>query len=431
MIFLQYTLKRIQALIEEINFLMECEFPYKDSNIALKRLKRYFNDLKNHLESLSNRDEELVKQNCSKALDDLFIYLPLIGFILRSTNIRNAFEFYRPLRRLSKHILNINDYGEVHVVLSSEWDYSPFTYWGFPGFEGFVFIGLPAHESGNPLLIPLVGHELGHHIWKIKKIPTDSTFQLKIKRSVIDCVKKKRWAEYIKIFSDLALKNPDDFDSNFLLTSTTISTAEKFVMKQSEETFCDFVALRVFGKAYLDAFAYLLSPNNSGERNMYYPSMRNRVHNLLKAAKVYNINYETNYHSLFNESLSPMRAERELFQLKLSDDAMDMLIDDLIVMVNKSIDESYINSDRNNIKLIKKRFDKLVPAENCKSIADILNAAWEIYNEHLINGSKIWKNLAHIDSNNQDKIFKDLILKNIEVFEIGQILQNNEMLSDI
>ena len=39
---------------------------------------------------------EPVNAYCGEALLGLFSYLPLLGFILRSTNVRNAFEVYGP-----------------------------------------------------------------------------------------------------------------------------------------------------------------------------------------------------------------------------------------------------------------------------------------------------------------------------------------------
>ena len=65
------------------------------------------------------------------------------------------------------HVLDGNDPAnrETRLILSSEWDYSPFMYDQITDLPSFVFIGLPACESANPLLLPLAGHELGHSVW--------------------------------------------------------------------------------------------------------------------------------------------------------------------------------------------------------------------------------------------------------------------------
>lgn len=48
----------------------------------------------------------------------------ILGMILRSTNVRNPFELYFPFKRLAKTLLD----GNVKLLMSSEWDFVPFTY---------------------------------------------------------------------------------------------------------------------------------------------------------------------------------------------------------------------------------------------------------------------------------------------------------------
>jgi hypothetical protein len=77
--------------------------------------------------------------------------------------VRNSFEAYDPLRELAHKLL---DYKPA-IILSSEWEFSPFTYPAISDdLPDFVFIGLPACEAGNALVLPLAGHELGHSIWR-------------------------------------------------------------------------------------------------------------------------------------------------------------------------------------------------------------------------------------------------------------------------
>ena len=61
---------------------------------------------------------------CIVSLEVLFTYVPLLGLILRSTNTRNAFEAYAPLLRLARKILG----KDTKLIISSEWDYSPYVY---------------------------------------------------------------------------------------------------------------------------------------------------------------------------------------------------------------------------------------------------------------------------------------------------------------
>ena len=71
------------------------------------------------------------------------IHLPLLGFIRRSSNVRNAFEFYGPIVLLARQLLG----RETRFIHSSEWDYSPFTYPKlYENLKDFVLIGLPTSE---------------------------------------------------------------------------------------------------------------------------------------------------------------------------------------------------------------------------------------------------------------------------------------------
>ena len=68
---------------------------------------------------------------------------------------------YAPVLRLARRLLG----PDTKLLLSSEWDYSPFVYLPTRDLPEFVLIGVPAYESSNPLLISLAGHELGHNVW--------------------------------------------------------------------------------------------------------------------------------------------------------------------------------------------------------------------------------------------------------------------------
>ena len=57
-----------------------------------------------------------------------------------------------------------------------------------------------------------------------------------------------------------------------------------------------------------------------------------------------------------------------------------------------------------------------MPAEKCKCLADILNAAWLAYRD-----LAFWEHNPQI-AERKDTILKELVLKNIELFEIEQTL---------
>src|SRR5439155_22334513 len=140
-----------------------------DSKAALDQLRTLFERKLQRLEAFApGSDLSIISQECRVTLLALYQYLPLLGFILRSTNVRNAFEAFGPFLRLAGDVLEPGierSQRKTKLLLSSEWDYSPFTYPTIPDLPKFLFIGLPAPESANPLLIPLAGHELGHAVW--------------------------------------------------------------------------------------------------------------------------------------------------------------------------------------------------------------------------------------------------------------------------
>ena len=62
---------------------------------------------------------------------------------------------------------------------------------------------------------------------------------------------------------------------------------------------------------------------------------------------------------------------------------------------------------------------ELVPSQGCRCLADILNAAWKLYEE-----PDLWQDYFPNNRHRVDKTLKDLVLKNIEVFEIEQMRVN-------
>ena len=175
---------------------------------------------------------------CSGSLSALWDMLPYAGFVDRATETGNPFEIHGPLSRLATVIL-----GRPHkLVLSSEWDYSPFTYFGRGGLSDFIFVGFPAPEVGNPLLIPLAGHEIGHHLWA--ELDEPEAINAEIEAAVSTELREKRYNRYSKFFPF----NKDQLELAFE-AKTSWWIAVHWARQQVEETFCDFVGLFLFGAA--------------------------------------------------------------------------------------------------------------------------------------------------------------------------------------
>jgi hypothetical protein len=97
-----YTLQKIQLVLAQISRLLESEFPHSDSKKALELLKLVFEQDEQLIEkSIKEGDLPIKEQACGEANFHVARFLPILGFVLRSTNTRNAFEFFVPLVRLA------------------------------------------------------------------------------------------------------------------------------------------------------------------------------------------------------------------------------------------------------------------------------------------------------------------------------------------
>ncbi|HUY32087.1 MAG TPA: hypothetical protein VMV69_04845 [Pirellulales bacterium] len=417
---LEFAIGRLNAFLAEVQRLDECEFPYEHSQVALHRIRDLFDNKLALLQSFDSKsDPAIVKQQCTLSLSALFDYVPLLGFILRSTNVRNAFEVFGPLLRLARDLLEPGvdkSKCQTRLVLSSEWDYSPFVYGEIPDLPGFVLIGLPAPESSNPLLIPLAGHELGHAVWQ--KADYHTAITPCIKTHMLDVI-RSRWKEF-----QAALPSPKGAPVALADLTTNMFCVQfwqqcvPWALRQAEESYCDFVGIRIFGESYLHAFAYILSPSTEGERSLVYPNMRKRVSNLLDAASSYGVPVPPHYLDMFDDLANPNLIQSNAFLLSVADSVLDKMKADLIDRAVADVNASSLKlPSQSESDRIFCRFLYVVPAENCKSLADILNAGWRAHFQ-----SDLWDGIPHV-RRHRERNLKELVLKNFEVYEIEQILK--------
>lgn len=407
---------RLRSVIDETDRLLESDFPYPHSEQALLKIRETLNERLIRINGFSaSSDPDTVQQGCAEALTAIFKCLPLLGFILRSTNVRNAFEVFGPLLRLASCVLEPKTQPSkrtTKLVLSSEWGYSPSVYPELSSLSGFVLLGLPASESANPLLLPLTGHELGHPAWERKNLK--NKFQKSITSAVVNAI-KSRWAEYIKIFPGDEIK-PEDLETNLLVVETW-RQADEWALLQAEESFCDFLGIRLFGASYLHAFAYLLSPSTLYARSAEYPNTLTRVRNHTIAAKAYKASIPTDYEKYFIDRSTAHLTDADLFRLKIADAALNDVIKTLIDEADKIAANAGICPEDTGpeIDKILSQFKKVVPAEDVSCLANILIAAWRAHED-----ASLWIDRPNV-CKDKESILKELVLKNIEVFEIEQI----------
>ena len=406
--------KRVAAFIDEIYRLKQSEFPYSHTKEALDLLAKRF---EHHLNSLDKASKESTTEDslitlCSATLQDLFRYSPILGFILRSTNVRNAFEAYGPLLKLARSILG----NRTKLIISSEWDFSPFTYQAITGLQDYVLIGLPASESSNPLLVPLAGHELGHSVWKTESI--SSEFETKIEDYVLEELRGTRWREYKALFP----ANEDKKSLTKIFVKPTWLPAYEWALLQTEETFCDLFGLLLFAESYLYAFAYLLAPGTFGQRSVQYPKIEQRIHRLAKAAKKMGVLVPPDFESACVPEIDPTEFTTNLL-VSIADTVSDKIISDLIELVQSFAGTKNIPArDTAKVSSICHDFRfKIAPITEQHSLTNISNAGWECALD-----PDLWSSIPQIKPNDRDRVLKDLILKSMEVSEVYKRLEKNQ-----
>ena len=394
---------QVGAVLAEIKRLEGSEFPYKHTQEALKETKRVFEDHRDSLMSLTERSHKPTTElACNTAFVSLSRSIELLGFFLRSTNIRNAFEAYGPLLRITRQLLGT----DTRLIVSSEWYFSPFTYVGYSHLPGFVLIGFPAPESSNPFLIPLAGHELGHSVWP--QCGLAAYMAKEVEGAIIGKIEKE-WGN-CETFFNPHKRNEVGAD---LIARLLWKPALDWALSQCEEYFCDFVGLRIFGEAYLHAFAYLLAPNRQGMRTVFYPNLKARAEALSSAAVKYGLQVPVGYVDLFKNLEGPApEHRRENYLLSLADDVCAQFVENLQTRAEKAVSDcGLLARSPERVEACGKRLALMVPTEGSEGLQNILNAAWKGWLD---------PNFFRAPEHNERRLenLREIVLKSIEVFEI-------------
>jgi hypothetical protein len=262
--------RRVRAFLDQIVELEAADFAHLDGEEALTLIKADSTALRELLERMpATADDASVNTMCAKTNLMVSRYTDILGFILRSTNVRNAFEVHFPLKRLIEKAVD----PAARLIMSSEWKFVPFTYPMTLDFlPGFALVGGPAPESGNLLIVPLAGHEIGHSAWRSHGI------QNQIRDDLIAAVATS--LDAMPAERDLVLKELEAMGSAL---SRLQNAVLRSAIKQLEEVFCDLFGLYVFGHSFIYAYEYFLAPGGE-PRGAFYPSSRDRVRYLLDGA---------------------------------------------------------------------------------------------------------------------------------------------------
>jgi hypothetical protein len=400
-----YTRARIAAALEEVDRLLQSDFPSQHPKDAIDILQSRFTKRASVLNKIGpNVPPHVLQTECSASLEQLFVYVPILGFILRSTNVRNGFEAYGPLLRLAECLMGY----QTKLIVSSEWEFSPFVYRSITDLPGFVLIGLPATESSNPLVIPLAGHELGHSMWETNKLA--GHFNSRIRQSILSEITDKKWNEYERLFPQY---KKDDLDGNWL-GELTWEPASKWCLLQAEEMFCDFLGVRLFAESYLYAFAYLIAPGTGGERSVGYPNIKRRVSHLIAAADVLGVTIPPGFADGFMPETEPVNPTTA-FLVSIADTVTTECASDLLKKAQELADSKVAPARSaeclNRIAEGFKQF--VVPTAESEALVDITCAGWKCYLD-----TQLWDHIRQIERKDWGRVLRDLIYKSMEVSEI-------------
>lgn len=397
---------KLKNVIAQIDHLLSAETPFENVPLALRQLRHVLQQFETRLEkAVKLKDADGIKAVAENINQKILDILPILGFIVRSTNVRNAFELLEPLNSISVALLG----SRSRLMISSEWDYIPFAYpIGIEDLRNFIFIGLPSSEAANLLIAPLAGHEMGHAVWRLKNIDgaVSTTLEYHVENQFE--ANESRYAQYNQRY-----KGKDDLLSREeMLESIAASTT--YAAHHAEEYFCDLIGLALFGQSYLRAFAYILAPGMGGRRSPKYPAQFDRAEVLMKYAVKLGVPAPADFSSQFTGSSSSIGIS---FELEMAENAVRKIIETLWDQANKIISDAQIpRISLSTASQIYGRFRSGAPASIPCSLGDIVNAAWSRFDEISSEGESFEKQAERVEQLNE------MSLKTAEALEYRQRL---------
>jgi hypothetical protein len=393
---------KIRNIRRTIEGLLDGDFPLSSGQRALEKLDDVFAELEKRLTRAGKlQDQDSIAQVAVNINVKVYQVLPILGFILRSTNVRNAFELVDPLQTLATATLQ----GSPQLLLSSEWDYVPFAYpQSLQDLKSFVLIGLPASEAASALLIPLAGHELGHAVWRNLGLegPAAATLQVRCEDLYTNDMEgfKRQFPNY----------DETDIEYRELLPDAIAQSVELAVF-QAEELFCDLFAYAIFGVSYVHAFAYILAPGAGGVRRSRYPSYKTRIKAMSGIAKSEGDTLPDDASLGFSNELETSNTQ-ERFIIKKAEQSVSEIIQGLWTNISTIIKDSKIPRPNGSLSLRHlKDFKNRIPARDPACLGDIINAGWVYYSE--LQHSR----LAPEQVSEKADHLNEMMLKSVEVLE--------------
>jgi len=382
--------RKIRAFRRQLAEVRAGEFAYQDGKSVLDDIDAYFADLLDRIDALPKSvNARLANALCIQTNYDIHIYTILTGSVLRSTNVRNAFEVQDPLKRIAQDAVR----PDVRLILSSEWDYTPSTYpMNADVLKSSVFVGMPAQESRFALPFAIAGHEIGHSAWSQHGI------HARLLPAVTTAI--ERVASTIGTI--------DTFGAD---PEATKNDCLSNAMRQIEEIFCDTFGLGVFGESYLYAFDYLLAPG-SWPRSLEYPSVLVRNQCLEMAANQLGIPFNSVLFSGWHDSRSLPPELRDLAEI--TDQAVTDCVPQIITVTRELLEKNNLFLPRDTkIEKILESFRCYRPYQDIATLPEILVAGWRRLRDQ--------GGLGAAGDSEENETLNEIVLKSIEISEFLQL----------
>ncbi|WP_370677336.1 hypothetical protein [Pleomorphomonas sp. PLEO] len=400
--------RKLDAIIAQIDKLMLSDFPHPDSETALGIVRTFFEEHRGRLEKAARSgDTESLNRVCVTLNERITQYLPILGFLLRSTNVRNSFETYDAIVHIAKSLIG----PQARVVMSSEWDASPLAYpLNVSILPGFALIGMPTYQSGNALILPLAGHELGHCAWVDRNL--EKVYTTRVDELAWNYI-TSRWHEFRSAFPEHSHLQPiaAQLRQNMFFMQI-IDDITALCLQHVEEVFCDAIGVALFGSSFALAFHYLLAPSHGQMRSLSYPELGVRARFIEQyggydLAKVDFTSFEAEFSEL------PLKFENrsDSFILRCADSIVEILGEHIFQDAQEMVAQTcsmHMPSDLETDNILH-MFENSTPARAPKTLADIINAGWK----YTINNEE---SFDHARRSLSDWV-SELVLKSVEVLE--------------
>lgn len=364
-----HALTKLDRLIAQADVIISSEHPNLDSKDAVVNLKSQVEILKRKLDGYNQYPENLKNALLRQTNFTILQTMDLLGFIVRSTTTRNLFELYYPFREVARALVG----GDVKLIISSDWQFSPFTYpFGLEELPNYVLIGLPAFESENVLVFPTAGHELGHTVWMARNFA--SSFGDDIEDQIYLAYEAQR-DRFERVFAQKGVDLRND-----MFAQPWIRKSISYATRQLEELFCDAIGYLIFGNSYIFAFDYLIAPTIVGRRSGEYPASKTRIEYLQNFAVGLGVEPPALSHRFVEDKLSGHLASD--FTIEMADIAVSKICLNVFQSATAYVHKHLPNCfDQTKIESISASFQMGRPVGESLSLGNLLNAAWDLYND--------------------------------------------------